>query len=536
MPNLSYSFHLGRINKKTGQGHSLKTTGDIVDASKHNLRQFTYPKKNYDRKLIDIMQGSSSSILDDVKRIYHEEFDDALAQYNAGKRADRRIDDYLSHVSDSRSDAACEIIIQIGDREFWDKKRSEGWSRQEIRNSMRPIFREQIREFQKLVPEFQIASAIAHYDESSPHIHIVGIPVASGYKKGMAKQVAKTKVFTADRLSQLQDDMRFNAHLMIDIYAENEKMPFGNPYDGEYWNIDPDAKQAGRNKDIPVYLLDEFYRTKRESENLKADIQEQQKEVQKLEEEKANTENALLRKKTNEQWIDRSIALKKLEKDSLSEQIDTLKDSKSLLSSSLGRIRAERDSVQDSLNKAKSDAKALLIAQQTAQDAVQDAEREKSSLDAEIARLRADKRTLSDSITALERTQQTAQEAVQDAEREKSSLDAEIARLRADNDALTAQIEDKLSIVDSEMSPDQLIQMLNDSLVANLAKDVSRETCRQLSEQGLLKVSQDSAFIKISHRSILDKVKDNAIDFIDRVKSHMRSLLGQKSKKRRKSR
>ena len=126
------------------------------------------------------MQGSSSSILDDVKRIYHEEFDDALAQYNAGKRADRRIDDYLSHVSDSRSDAACEIIIQIGDREFWDKKRSEGWSRQEIRNSMRPIFREQIREFQKLVPEFQIASAIAHYDESSPHIHIVGIPVASG--------------------------------------------------------------------------------------------------------------------------------------------------------------------------------------------------------------------------------------------------------------------------------------------------------------------------------------------------------------------
>ena len=60
--------------------------------------------------------------------------------------------------------------------------------------------------------------------------------------------MAKTKVFTADRLSQLQDDMRFNAHLMIDIYAENEKMPFGNPYDGEYWNIDPDAKQAGRNK------------------------------------------------------------------------------------------------------------------------------------------------------------------------------------------------------------------------------------------------------------------------------------------------
>ena len=536
MPNLSYSFHLGRINKKTGQGHSLKTTGDIVDASKHNLRQFTYPKKNYDRKLIDIMQGSSSSILDDVKRIYHEEFDDALAQYNAGKRADRRIDDYLSHVSDSRSDAACEIIIQIGDREFWDKKRSEGWSRQEIRNSMRPIFREQIREFQKLVPEFQIASAIAHYDESSPHIHIVGIPVASGYKKGMAKQVAKTKVFTADRLSQLQDDMRFNAHLMIDIYAENEKMPFGNPYDGEYWNIDPDAKQAGRNKDIPVYLLDEFYRTKRESENLKADIQEQQKEVQKLEEEKANTENALLRKKTNEQWIDRSIALKKLEKDSLSEQIDALKDSKSLLSSSLGRIRAERDSVQDSLNKAKSDAKALLIAQQTAQDAVQDAEREKSSLDAEIARLKADKRILSDSITALERTQQTAQDAVQDAEREKSSLDAEIARLRADNDALTAQIEDKLSIVDSEMSPDQLIQMLNDSLVANLAKDVSRETCRQLSEQGLLKVSQDSAFIKISHRSILDKIKDDAVNFIDRVKSHMRNLLGQKSKKRRKSR
>lgn len=41
-------------------------------------------------------------------------------------------------------------------------------------------------------------------------MHVIGIPVADGYEKGLSKQVAKTKIFTKERLSYLQDKMREN--------------------------------------------------------------------------------------------------------------------------------------------------------------------------------------------------------------------------------------------------------------------------------------------------------------------------------------
>ena len=93
---------------------------------------------------------------------------------NIGKREDRKIQDYLKHISDSRSDVAAEIIIQIGDKEFW-----EGKSDSE-RKQMSYIFKDQLRSLEKLVPEFKVASAVVHYDESSPHMHVVGVPVAEG--------------------------------------------------------------------------------------------------------------------------------------------------------------------------------------------------------------------------------------------------------------------------------------------------------------------------------------------------------------------
>lgn len=46
-------------------------------------------------------------------------------------------------------------------------------------------------------------------DEDSPHMHVVGVLVGTGYKKGMSKQVSKRKVFTKEVLSLvLQDKLR----------------------------------------------------------------------------------------------------------------------------------------------------------------------------------------------------------------------------------------------------------------------------------------------------------------------------------------
>lgn len=239
----SYSFHL------SAKGHSVNTIGKINQVSRHNLR--AYKSENFDHNLIEIVSGSASSILDDVKQVYHEEFDDVLQKYNEGKREDRKIKDYLEHMSNSRGDVATEIIIQVGDKDFWENKNLQE------KKLMTPVFKKQLLKLQELVPELKIASAVIHYDENSPHMHIVGIPVADGYKKGMERQVAKTKIFTAERLSYLQDSMRTYAE------AEMNKVP------ELFSNMQLKEKEKGRNKDLPKSALNEYYETiKREAEAL----------------------------------------------------------------------------------------------------------------------------------------------------------------------------------------------------------------------------------------------------------------------------
>lgn len=249
----SYTLHLS--NKK----NAVSTIANIGRCSKHNLRKYK-DEKNYNFEQIEILRGSDKNILDDVKEIYKNEFDEALEEYNGRVRSDRKIDDYLKHVSESRSDAAAEIIIQIGDREFWSDKALDN------KKLMSRVFDDQIQALEKICPNFKIASAVVHYDESSPHMHIVGVPVASGYKKGMKKQVAKTKVFTKDTLSELQDKMRVYAENQMRVH-ELEKLFQGRKLK---------EKEKGRNSDIPVTSMLRFREKEREME---ADLLEKEREM-----------------------------------------------------------------------------------------------------------------------------------------------------------------------------------------------------------------------------------------------------------------
>lgn len=139
-----------------------------------------------------------------MKKLYKDEFEEARLEYNSKQvRDDRKIKDYFSHISNSsKSDLACEIIIELGKKEFWDTKDMN------YKKKMTNVFKEQVNGLEKLVPNFKIASAIIHYDETSPHMHIIGVPIKIGGKYGMKKQVGKTDVFTKESLKNLQDKMR----------------------------------------------------------------------------------------------------------------------------------------------------------------------------------------------------------------------------------------------------------------------------------------------------------------------------------------
>lgn len=249
----SYSFHL------SSKGHSVSNKSKVSQVSKHNLRE--YKSASYDRSQIEILRGSQS-ILEDMAALYHREFDDVLERYNSRqKRIDRRIDDYFEHVSRSRGDVGAEIIIQIGDRDFWKSKSLAE------KKKMSYIFQDQVRSLEQLCPSFKVVSAVVHYDESSPHMHIVGVPVASGYKKGMEKQVAKTKVFTKDSLAMLQNEMRRRAEKGLKLNL------------GLFQDVHLKAKEKGRNKDIPKYSLEIFYENQKELANQSETLDQQAEQI-----------------------------------------------------------------------------------------------------------------------------------------------------------------------------------------------------------------------------------------------------------------
>ena len=197
---LAYSFHLGsdknksKLAKKVSKGNISGTTSfsnnaiqnakDLSKANKHNLRDY-----DNQRELITTIYGTND-IVEDVKQVYLYEFEQARIEYNAKTRADRQIKDYFQKVCDSQNDIACEIIIELGDMDFWQDKDNE------YRYKMTDVYNEQIQELSKLLPDFKIANATIHYDETSPHMHIIGVPVIENCKRGMKKQVGKSQLFT----------------------------------------------------------------------------------------------------------------------------------------------------------------------------------------------------------------------------------------------------------------------------------------------------------------------------------------------------
>ena len=125
---------------------------------------------------------------------------------------------------------------------------------------MSEVYRKQVNDLELLVPNFKVASAIIHYDETSPHMHIVGVPIKYKNKNGMEKQVGKSDVFTKVSLKNIQDKMR--------VYCINS---FNRIYNVNYTLKE---KEEGRNIDINVANMNEYKKFKREQEKYKKQLKE----------------------------------------------------------------------------------------------------------------------------------------------------------------------------------------------------------------------------------------------------------------------
>lgn len=232
MAGLSYSAHLSQKNS------AINSKAKLSGVAKHNLRK--YRSNDYDKENIVILWGTDK-LVQDVKKVYMEQFSEAVEEYNKKQtREERKIHDYFEKTAKSNKDMAVELIFQIGDKEFWDKNPDK-------RRRMDVAFKEILELLQKFAPNLVVANAVIHYDEASPHMHIVAVPVAEGFKKGMPKQVSKRKVCTKEFLEEvLQGKIRECVDNRIFVWL------------GEFLK----SKQTGRNNDLSVVE----YKVKKENE------------------------------------------------------------------------------------------------------------------------------------------------------------------------------------------------------------------------------------------------------------------------------
>ena len=259
MSELSYSLHLSsdKNRKPSSKNMAKNNTSGSTSLSNNaiqNAKQLSrvdkhnYRKYDNNSELIEIIKGTTS-LYEDVKNLYLEEFEEARLEYNKEQenngRNDRKITDYFKKISDNtKNDLACEIIIELGDKKYWDTKDDK------FKHKMTNVFKEQLNDLQELVPDFKIASAIIHYDETSPHLHVVGVPIKYKSKNGMSKQVGKGDVFTRDSLRTIQDKMR-----TLCIASFNKEYGLNNILK---------KKEKGRNKDINVKDMTNYQAMKEE--------------------------------------------------------------------------------------------------------------------------------------------------------------------------------------------------------------------------------------------------------------------------------
>lgn len=251
----------------------------------HNSRKFHAKNTDPERSYLNVEYCNQN-----IKDVYHELFDEALARYNEKQtRNDRRIDDYYEKIRSGKQEKPFhEIILQIGDRDTMGAETEEGRLAAKILN-------EYMQGFQRRNPTLRVFSAHLHMDEATPHLHIDFVPYTTGSKRGLDTRVSLKQALTA---LGFKGGTRRETELNQWVAAEKQQLASIMLEHGIEW------EQKGTHEKR-LSLLD-------------FEKQERTKEVAALEAQKADLEerNATMQE-VNEKWLDQ---LENIEKEIFSAQ------------------------------------------------------------------------------------------------------------------------------------------------------------------------------------------------------------------------
>ena len=251
----------------------------------HNSRKFHAKNTDPERSYLNVEYCNEN-----IKDVYHELFDEALARYNEKQtRNDRRIDDYYEKIRAGKQEKPFhEIILQIGDRDTMGAETEEG-------RLAAKILGEYMQDFQRRNPTLRVFSAHLHMDEATPHLHIDFVPYTTGSKRGLDTRVSLKQALSA---LGFKGGTRRETELNQWVVAEKQQLASIMLEHGIEW-----AQKGTHEKHLS--LLD-------------FEKQERAKEVSALEKQKAELEeHNVIMQEVNAKYLDE---LENVEKDIFSAQ------------------------------------------------------------------------------------------------------------------------------------------------------------------------------------------------------------------------
>ena len=153
----------------------------------HNRRDFIAENVDSSRTPLNVEYCN-----EDIRTVYRELFDNALARYNEKQtRKDRVIDEYYEKIRTGKQEKLFEeLIIQIGNKDDMNASSENG-------QLARQMLDEYMQSFQQRNPTLRVFSAHLHMDEATPHLHIDFIPFTTGSKRGLETRVSLKKALEA---------------------------------------------------------------------------------------------------------------------------------------------------------------------------------------------------------------------------------------------------------------------------------------------------------------------------------------------------
>lgn len=272
--------------------HAIQNKEKLKKINNHNHRNF---KKSYNEDLDlsrskdNIILVGSKDIAKDIEKLYKEEFDEAVYNYNQKqKRADRKIINYLDKVSeDNKKNVAVEMILQLGDKEDWQNVNLED------KKKMAEVFKKGLEVLES--KGLKIGNAVIHLDEASPHCHIVAVPIAYGFKTGMEKQVSAKAVLEKKKLYELRKELdtklidEYNKVYDKELVKREEKGIIDKHLDpSEYKEVKPIVDELVKTVDKNIALA-----------QVKENLSNKDKEIKELKEKINNRDEKILEYKTS---------------------------------------------------------------------------------------------------------------------------------------------------------------------------------------------------------------------------------------------